>query len=276
MLSLRPSSRFDLHLHSDRSDGRYAPDEVLARCARGGLDVIALTDHDLGSAVRPGLHRIEGRDLYVLGGAEVSGMHDGREHHLLVYFRGEVPEGFRAFCREQCRARASRYERALENLGLAGLAAPADAEAREGTRALTRMHLARELVARGRAQNQRDAFARFVGDVHGTVPRLTLPLVEAIRVARSYGGLTSWAHPPVAAVERYVAELAAAGLQGLEGLRPRVTSDERRRYRIAAKQHDLFLTGGSDWHGWADDGDLGLFRLEAREIAPFVDALQAA
>ena len=198
MLSIRPASRFDLHLHSDRSDGRYAPDEVLARCARGGLDVVALTDHDLGSAVPTGLHRIEGRDLYVLGGAEVSGMHDGREHHLLVYFPGEVPDGFRTFCREQCRARAVRYERALENLGLADVVAPPDADARDGGRALTRFHLARELVARGRATNQRDAFARFVGDAHGTVPRLTLPLVEAIRIARAYGGLTSWAHPPTA------------------------------------------------------------------------------
>lgn len=274
MLTLRPSSRLDLHMHSDRSDGRYAPEEVLARCARGGLDVVALTDHDLGTQVAPGLHRIDGRELQVVAGAEVSGMHDGREHHLLVYFPGEIPDGFRAFCRDQCRARAVRYERALANLGLAG--PPADAVAREGDRALTRVHVAQRLVAEGRATSLRDAFARYVGDAHGTVPPLTLPLVEAIRVARSFGGLTSWAHPPAAAVERYLDELVAAGLQGLEALRPGVTSDDRRRSRTAAKRHGLFLTGGSDWHGWAEDGDLGLFRLEARDLAPFVDALQAA
>jgi hypothetical protein len=52
-----------------------------------------------------------------------------------------------------------------------------------------------------------------------------------------------------------------------------VTSDERRRYRDAARRHGLVLTGGSDWHGWADDASLGLFRVEAREIGPFVDLL---
>jgi predicted metal-dependent phosphoesterase TrpH len=36
----------DLHLHSNRSDGEYAPAEVVRLAARAGLRVIALTDHD--------------------------------------------------------------------------------------------------------------------------------------------------------------------------------------------------------------------------------------
>lgn len=272
---LRPSSRVDLHLHTDRSDGRFPAPEVLARCARGGLDLVALTDHDLGTGFRPGWQHLEGRDLYVLAGAEVSGVHDGREHHLLVYFPGEVPEAFHAFCREQCVTRAARYHEAVRNLGLDGLAGP-DPAAERGEHALTRMHLARALVARGHAAHLRDAFARFLGDARGIVPPFTLPFVEAIHIARGFGGITSWAHPPIPAVERHLAELVAAGLQGLEAHRPHVTSDERRRYRSLARRHGLFLTGGSDWHGWDEDGDLGLFRLEIRDLGPFVECLQAA
>ena len=85
---------FDLHMHSDRSDGRFSPEEVLERAVEGGLQVVALTDHDLIGAVDPGLHRIGTRDLHVLAGAEISGTHDGREFHLLVYFPGEPPAGF--------------------------------------------------------------------------------------------------------------------------------------------------------------------------------------
>ncbi len=36
----------DLHLHSNHSDGGYAPDEVNQLCRDAGLDVIALTDHN--------------------------------------------------------------------------------------------------------------------------------------------------------------------------------------------------------------------------------------
>jgi 3',5'-nucleoside bisphosphate phosphatase len=273
--SILASTRFDLHLHSTRSDGRYEPEEVLRRCARAGLDVVALTDHDLPTAPAVGLHQIEGRELYVLAGAELSGMHDRREHHLLVYFPGEVPPGFGAFCREQCQARAERYEQAVSRLGLSGLDGPDDA-ARRGDTSLTRHHLARKLVEQGHVGHLREAFARYLSDAHGIVPPLLMPFVEAIRVARSFGGLTSWAHPPVPQLEQYLETFVAAGLQGIEALRPGVNSADRKKYRSAARRYGLYLTGGSDWHGWGDEADLGLFRVEAHEIAPFVDLLRAA
>lgn len=272
MACFRPSTRFDLHMHSIRSDGRFPPAEVLERCARGGLDVVALTDHDLAGELAPGIHHVGGRDLHVVGAAEVSGTHLGREQHLLVYFPGEVPEGFREFCHEQCRLRAMRYEEAVRRLELPGLAPPAD-EARRGQIALTRHHLARELVHGGHVKNLREAFAKYLGESHGLVPPITLAFVDAIRIGREFGGITSWAHPPVPLLESVLPTFVAAGLQGIEALRPMVTSDERRRYREIARRHGLMLTGGSDWHGWSDDDALGLFRVEAREIGPFVELL---
>ncbi|MCB9673393.1 MAG: hypothetical protein H6734_28275 [Alphaproteobacteria bacterium] len=265
----------DLHLHTTRSDGKYDPDVVIRRCAAARLDVIALTDHDLTQELEVGERTIDGHRLRLIGAAEISGMHEGREQHLLVYFPGEVPTSFRAFCREQCQERARRYAAAVERLGLEDLELP-DQEAVEGHRSVTRMHLARDLVAKGHVIGVRDAFARMLSDRHGLVPPLSLSFEEAIRVARAAGGLTSWAHPPLPLVEAWVAGFAAAGLQGLEAFRPMVSSDERRRYRRLAQRHGLWLTGGSDWHGWGDDGDLGLFRVEARDVGDFLDALHAA
>lgn len=268
---LHAGTRLDLHLHTQRSDGAYAPDEVLRRCAEGGLDVVALTDHDLETA-EPGVHEIGGRRLHVIGGAEVSGVHEGREYHLLVYFPGDIPDGFRAFCRSQCQERAQRFATALERLDLAE---SIDDEAREGRRALTRLHLAHTLVQQGRAVSSSDAFARYLSERHGHVPRLSLPLVEAIRVARAHGGITSWAHPSVPDVERHLGTFVAAGLQGIEGLRPCLDARDRNFFRRTARRHGLFLTGGSDWHGWTEARP-GLFRLQATELRDFLDALLAA
>ena len=116
--TLRPGSRFDLHLHTTSSDGKFDPEEVITRCARGGLDVIALTDHDFATAIPAGPRRIAGRDIHVLAGAEISGVHDGTEYHLLVYFPGPLPLSFRAFCRRQCLERAVRYEDNQRSSGL--------------------------------------------------------------------------------------------------------------------------------------------------------------
>ena len=38
------SHRFDLHTHSDHSDGTYAPAEIVRFAARGHIDLLALTE----------------------------------------------------------------------------------------------------------------------------------------------------------------------------------------------------------------------------------------
>lgn len=274
MIDLSRNSRCDLHLHTLDSDGRFEASEVLQRCAAGRLDLVALTDHDRPTTVTPGAHTIDGHTIQVLAGAEVSGVHEGQEYHLLVYFPGEVPVGFRDFCRLQCQARAERYAAAITSLGLPELEGP-DAPARRGERAVTRHHLARRLVATGHAASNGEAFARYLDHSLGHVPRMELSFVEAIRIARAFGGVTSWAHPPLQAVRDHLTPFAAAGLQGLEALRPHVNGKARKAYKKAAKRHGLFFTGGSDWHGWKDPA-LGLFQVPAWELDGFLEALDAA
>ncbi|MAN96944.1 MAG: phosphatase, partial [Gemmatimonadetes bacterium] len=38
--------RLDLHVHTTASDGSSSPAEVVRLAANGGLDVLAITDHD--------------------------------------------------------------------------------------------------------------------------------------------------------------------------------------------------------------------------------------
>ncbi len=273
-IPVRPGARCDLHMHSTRSDGRFAADDVLKQAAARGLDWIALTDHDLPTPFTPGPQQVGDRTISVLVGAEVSASIEGAEHHLLVYFPGQVPERFRAFCADQCRARATRWDDAVARLGMPELG-PADEDARAGVRAVTRYHLAAAMVEAGRCGSVREAFQGWLGDGKGLVP-CRFPTMEAvIAEARACGGVTSWAHPMRGAVEKHLARLVAAGLEGLEGYRPLLSSGDRQFYRKAARKHGLFLTGGSDWHGWSD-GELGLWWVERRELDAFVAALEAA
>lgn len=266
--------RHDLHLHSTRSDGLHSPDDVLAVCARGGLDVIALTDHDLAGGLRPGVHAIDGRSVRVLAGAEISGVHAGREHHLLVYFPDEAPASFQAFCAERCRRRAERYEVGRQRLAFDGVPA-ADDTARRGERALTRLHLARALVREGHARDLAHAFRAHLGDDGGAVPHVDLPFIEAIRIARDAGGITSWAHPPMPALRAHLPAFVDAGLQGIEALRPGTPRRDLREARTLAARYGLFLTGGSDWHG-APDPAPGLFHVDGADLDGFHAALARA
>ena len=258
--------RLDLHVHSDRSDGRYPPAEVLRRAAAAGIDVLALSDHDLDPVLSAGDHHVEGRTVRVIAAAEVSGHHGGKEFHLLWFFRGAPPREASAFLRTRAQARAHRYDEAMLRLGVADRA---DAEAHAGSRSLTRYHLADALVRCGRVKSPHDAWHLLGSD---TVPLIDLSFCDAIRAARRFGALTSWAHPSTADANRHVVEFVAAGLQGIEAARPSLDKSTRKGLRALAKKHGLFITGGSDWHGWWH-GDLGDFRFDDEHAAAFVTRL---
>jgi len=263
--------RLDLHMHSDRSDGHYPPEEVLARCAAGGLDVIALTDHDLLPVLPAGPVDVDGHTVRVLASAEVSGTHEGREYHLLVYFPGPVPPAYADWLVQRASSRARRYDAALDALGADDIPR-APPEAHAGRVALTRHHLARALLLSGRASTFSEAMRLLTEG--SRVPLIDVSYVDAIRAARAAGGFCSWAHPALGDAQRHVATFAAAGLQALEGHRPRLDRPTRNGLKRLAQKHRLLMTGGTDWHGWSD-APLGLFSLADEHAVAFLRALDA-
>ena len=265
--------RLDLHCHSTSSDGRYPAAEVLARALASNLDVLSLTDHDLPPVLPCGpAQRAAGAPpLRIVHGVEITGAHAGREYHLLVYFPGRMPDGFMEFCRSRARFRAARFDFTCESLGLPDRA---PAEAHAGERALTRHHLAVALMATpdaGTARTWMDCYT-LLKDPR-TVPLCDLAFIDAVQIARSAGGFTSWAHPPLPDAQQHVAVFAAAGLQALEGVRPRTDKPTKNGLKRLAAKHGLLLTGGSDWHGWTDD--FGHFALAGEHADRWLAALDA-
>ena len=48
-------AKVDLHIHSNASDGRYSPAEIVRMAVTAGLTVIALTDHDTIDGLVPAI-----------------------------------------------------------------------------------------------------------------------------------------------------------------------------------------------------------------------------
>ena len=267
----RDPGRIDLHMHTNRSDGKLPPDELLAQILRGKLDLAAVADHDLPNVLTPGVHTDGKHSVRILAAAELSGSHAGREFHLLVYFPGEMPASFRAFLQERARARAVRYDEAVARLG--GGLPPADEAAVAGERSLTRNHLYAALKSTGRVRDAREGYGLLAGS--DIVPLIELTFVDAIRIAREAGGLTSWAHPSLNDAQAYTATFAAAGLEALEGVRPKLDRRTRNGLKNLAEKHKLLLTGGSDWHGW-NEPPLGTFAVTGERARAFVARLDRA
>jgi predicted metal-dependent phosphoesterase TrpH len=266
--------KIDLHLHSTASDGSLSPSALTWAARSGGLDVIALTDHDTCTGIDEALASVPG-ELHVIPGIELSTTLDGSELHILGYFIDHHHDGLLRHAREAVERRAERVRRMIALLADYDIRLTYDdvlADA-EGTRsALGRPHVARALQRKGYVQTIGEAFDRFLGDARPCfLPTELLHPRAAIELIAAAGGISVWAHPRLDAFEALLPSLMEWGIRGIECIRPRATPTDIQYFEETAKLRNLFISGGSDWHGtW--HGRLGDFYVRPDEIADLLDA----
>jgi 3',5'-nucleoside bisphosphate phosphatase len=248
--------RIDLHCHSTASDGTDTPAELVRNAAAAGLDVVALTDHDTTRGHHGAIAALP-EGLTLATGAELSCRVDGVGMHMLAYlFDPEEP----ALLAERELVRDDRVPRARGMIArLRDLGVPVTWEqvARiAGDGSVGRPHIASALVGLGVVPTVDDAFTSawladggraYVGK-HETDP------FEAIRLVKAAGGVTVLAHPGASkrgrtVPESVIAEMAAAGLDGIEVDHMDHDGGTRARLRGLAADLGLLVTGSSDYHG---------------------------
>lgn len=238
--------------------------------AEGGLDVLALTDHDTIAGF-PAAERI-GRELnvQVLPGIEVSSTHRGRDVHVLGYFVDPESSPLLKHADRALRRREERMREMLVRLADQGIAieyAGVEEAAGPDHVVIGRPHLAKALVAAGHASSVPDAFNKLIGDDHPAfVPTHLLTPVEAVELVEAAGGVSIWAHPPGDLVDSLLPDLIEAGLGGLEVYRPRHGKAEVLRYENICRSSGLLVSGGSDWHTPEGGYSLGDFFVTGDEV----------
>jgi predicted metal-dependent phosphoesterase TrpH len=247
--------RADLHVHTTASDGEYTPSQVAAHAQLAGLAAVAVTDHDTLAGVAEAddaARALPGKPVEVVPGVEITTELDGRELHLLGYFvRPDHAELGEALTR-LCARRRERFFDYVAKLTAAGHAIPTDRAELIAARtaSLGRRHVAGLLVACGFTGNVNGAFYRFLHPLRRAVlPKLLLPIDDAIRLVRAAGGVSSLAHPPSDLTDAQFARLRAAGLDGLEAEYPFGRSSPGGWLREACGRFGFVRTGGSDCHG---------------------------
>ncbi|MBL1085524.1 PHP domain-containing protein [Streptomyces actinomycinicus] len=261
--------RIDLHCHSTASDGTDTPAELVRNAAAAGLDVMALTDHDTTRGYAEAIAALP-EGVTLVTGAELSCRIDGVSMHMLAYlFDPEEP----ALLAERELVRDDRVPRAKGMVAkLNALDVPVTWEQVERIAAggsVGRPHVATALVELGVVPTVSDAFTedwladggRAFVEKHETDP------FEALRLVKAAGGVCVFAHPAAAKRGRTVpefriAELAEAGLDGLEVDHMDHDPDARARLRGLAKELGLLVTGSSDYHGSRKTVALGAYTTD--------------
>jgi 3',5'-nucleoside bisphosphate phosphatase len=255
----------------------------MRQAAAAGLDVIALTDHDTvaghqeaGAALPAG--------LTLLPGMELSCRLDGHSVHMLAYLFDEGNEDLAA---ELARIRDSRLGRARAMVDrLRALGAPVTWEqvsAIADGGVVGRPHVARAMVEAGVVADFADAFGPdWIGPGgRAHVTRYALPPRRAIELVTAAGGVTVLAHPRGNTrgwqiPDGVIADLAAAGLTGIEVNHPQQEPAVRAQLASLAAELNLVAAGGSDDHGELTGHRIGTVIAPEEAFAALADAATGA
>lgn len=249
-------SLYDLHIHTELSDGSAGAADVVAFAARRGLSGIAVCDHDVMDAVQPAAKAAAALGIEVIPAVELSAIdpQTGRKVHLLVYYpkNTQVLEPiFREMARKRREAGLQMIERVCQRL-------PVTPEhiARYHARSASifRVHIMRALLDLGYAPSVYGALYRelFAEPDGCCLVRVAYTdMTQAAHAARLSGGAVALAHPSVYDSFDAGERLARAGLlDGIEYDYPRRQQKDVAQHDRLASEYGLIKTGGTDFHGF--------------------------
>lgn len=259
----------DLHTHTTVSDGGDSPTELVIKAAAAGITALAVTDHDndLGLDEAQAAGREHG--VEVIRGVEISCDVENLESfgynpserptmHLLGYF---IPESDNPLTDELADLRHHRANRnvliveRLNELGIDITFEEVENEAGGPGSQIGRPHFAAALVAHGAVPDYQTAFDDYLAKgAKAYISRKLLKPAEAVELMVRAGTVPVLAHPftmnlGIEELERFVDELVAAGLKGIEGYHGDMPEDQQEPFRALGRAKGLIVSGGSDYHG---------------------------
>lgn len=247
---------YDLHTHTYYSDGALAPAELVARAAANGVQVLALTDHDVTDGLPEARAAAERAGVGFVPGVEISVTWGTQTVHIVGLRIDSANAALQAGLQRLREFREWRAEEIGWRLAKAGIPAATEGARRFAQRGLvSRTHFAQFLVEAGEARDLRSVFKKFL--VHGKpghVPGEWASLEEAVAWIRGAGGQAVIAHPAryrltATRVKKLLGEFRELGGDAIEVVCGSHSRDDAFRFAQLAGNFGLLASAGSDYHG---------------------------
>jgi predicted metal-dependent phosphoesterase TrpH len=270
---------YDLHVHTQESDGIYTPQEIINIALEIGLSGIAITDHDTIAGLTKAENYIKENniDLSFIPGIELNTEIEDKEVHILGYYIDFETQELQKRLRK---LRIKRQERAqlivekLQKLGLIIKMSQVEKMAKGGL--IGRPHIGMALVESGYINTIEESFVKYIGrGKPAYVPRYKFTTQEAITMVKSAGGIAVLAHPGLIGNIDIVKQVLNMEIEGIEVYYPQHRDEETTYFLNLCHERGLLVTGGSDFHGTGkikgikNLGKYGINETEFLEIKRF-------
>jgi 3',5'-nucleoside bisphosphate phosphatase len=260
---------FDFHCHTVYSDGNAQPEALIQAAIRSGIKVLAITDHDTTlsyDVAQTAVTQAES-DLKLIPGIELNTVWKNRhEVHVLGYFIDRGHAGLQQVIQTHQKARRTQMKQMadkLAKLARLNITYEAISACANPAASLGRPHAAQAIIKSGGAATVAEAFQKYLTPNAPTYQRReTVSPHEAVEAIYESGGIPVIAHPgDMPEIEVLVKELMDYGLRGLEAYHRSHSPGVIEFHCSLAERYGLIVTGGTDYHGHADNYPQALARL---------------
>ncbi|WYP28582.1 PHP domain-containing protein [Alkalihalobacillus sp. FSL W8-0930] len=245
----------DLHVHSHYSDGSDSVEEVLNQAQQQGVTHLSFVDHDTVAGVWEAIERGRRVGIEVISGIEISAydFKRNRKVHVLGYAFSVAASAIQALCQPLLDRRHAHSLWQMERIAEAGYSVEHKQVARLAlpSETIYKQHIMAHLTDAPFSSPSYQTLYRslFKGDGPAAGDIIYADAFDAVRAIKEDGGLAVVAHPGQLDSYDLIPELVEIGLDGVERNHPDHSSTDHAEIDELARDYDLLLTGGSDYHG---------------------------
>lgn len=258
-------NKIDLHLHTDCSDGRLSPLQLLDLCYQRGYRTISITDHDTIDGFLTVKEKAKEYGIDIIPGLEISSYHKGAEIHILAYhydYENSELLGLLEYINE---SRIDRARKIIDKLQSIGFSIDFDEifESVGSSGIIGRTHIAREIMKTETNLTVNEIFDRYLNENSNLyVPKITVSVKDTIPIIKDSGGISVLAHPHRLRRNGILDDIIAYGIDGIEVYCPKTPNYLQNMYLHKANENKLLVTGGSDFHCEPhEEADFGSFSV---------------
>lgn len=265
---------YDLHTHSNASDGEYSPSELVKYAKDRKVEVIALTDHDTCMGVDEAIATGKEIGVHVVTGVELSSLWHSNQIHIVGLCIDHKNVCLQEFINKQTEKRVQRaieIGEKLEKCGFKNAYEKAKLLCAEGG-TITRGTYATLLYNEGAEMTQDRCFAKYLAKGGKAYVKPKWDGIDcAIEAIKQAGGLAVLAHPKCYDMNnkwlrKLITDFKKQGGDGIEVSGVMMNQTDRDFLASLSCEYELLASCGSDFHRIRNFVDLG-FRLTIPEKA---------
>ena len=243
----------DMHIHTRISDGTMSPSEVVEEASKKGISILSITDHDSIAGIEEAKEVGENFNITIIPGIELR-TSPNKDVEILGYFIDLDSIELIDYIKKIREKEVYWAIRTISKLKKQKVTLDVDKVINQSS-VINYASIAQEIVNNGYANSIQEACDNFLNiNLSDGIGVNTYTPEQCIRLIKQAKGLSFLAHPSRISndfdeIFVFIKHLMNSGLNGIECYHPENSPELTQKLLLFANQNELFVSGGSDYHG---------------------------